>query len=156
MLAFEKYIGHALPAEYRAFLLQHNGGTPEPDAFLIDTGFGDQEDRVECFFPLRPLELGEVEVEEYEQLRVWPLHCAWDDLQSDMQDLYEGVEFTEPLLPIGTDGCSNYFCVVLSGKRTGAVVFLDHETAENYPLGESFNKFLATLRLGEENEDEDE
>ncbi|HEY7327587.1 MAG TPA: SMI1/KNR4 family protein [Gemmataceae bacterium] len=33
--AFETYIGHKLPTDYRQFLLQHNGGHPEPDAFLL-------------------------------------------------------------------------------------------------------------------------
>lgn len=143
--AFEQHIGHPLPAAYRAFLLRHNGGHPDPDALTLNTEFGPQEDIVFCFFPLRDLGLGTVEVEELDQLKTWPLHCAWDDLQNDLVNLYE-VELDEPLLPIGTDGSTNYFCVVLTGDRAGSIVFLDNETAEPTALAPGFDEFLASLR----------
>lgn len=143
--AFETYIGHPLPAAYRAFLLRDNGGHPDPDALTLATEFGPQEDIVFCFFPLRDRSLGEVEVEEMDELRTWPLHCAWDDLQSDLKELYETAP-AEPLLPIGTDGSGNYYCVVLAGGRTGSIVFLDHETAEPAALAPGFDEFLASLR----------
>lgn len=38
LAAFERHIGHALPAEYREFLLAHNGGRPVPDAFTLTVG----------------------------------------------------------------------------------------------------------------------
>jgi len=146
--AFEEYIGHKLPADYREFLLQHNGGHPAPDAFFIDTGsgFGPAEDIVMCFFPLRDRALGSVTVEDLEELRTWPLHCAWDDLQSDLENLYAEAGIEEPLLPTGTDGSSNYFCIVLDGPRNGNVVFLDHETGETFFLADSFTAFLDSLR----------
>jgi len=56
------------------------------------------------------------------------------------------LELDPPLLPIGTDGSSNYISLVLTGDRTGAVVFLDHETAEEWPLAPSFSAFLNSLR----------
>lgn len=144
--AFEKHIGHQLPQAYREFLLAHNGGRPVPDAFKLTTDHRDpEEDLVMCFFPLQDLSLGKVEVEEMQELRTWPLHCAWDDLQDDLEHLYE-TELDPPLLPIGTDGSSNYISLVLRGERTGAVVFLDHETAEDWPLAPSFLAFLESLR----------
>ncbi|HYE20854.1 MAG TPA: SMI1/KNR4 family protein [Tepidisphaeraceae bacterium] len=144
--AFEKHIGHELPTEYREFLLAHNGGRPVPDAFTLTADDrGPEEDLVMCFFPLRDLSLGAVAVGEMEDLRTWPLHCAWDDLQNDLENLYE-TELDPPLLPIGTDGSSNYISLVLSGERAGAVVFLDNETAEDWPLAPSFKAFLASLR----------
>jgi len=147
--AFEAYIGHKLPAGYRQFLLQHNGGHPEHDAFLLNAGYGEEEDIVMCFFPNRDLKLGSVTVGDLEELRTWPLHCAWDDLQNDLVNLYAEAGIDEPLLPTGTDGSSNYFCVVLSGARAGAVVFLDHETGETHALADSFDTFLASLRKRE-------
>ena len=142
---FESYIGHALPEDYRSFLLEHNGGSPVPDAFTL-TLFGNQEeDVVLCFFPLRDLKLGTVEVEEFEELRTWPLHCAWDDLQNDLANLYER-ELDNPVLPIGTDGSTNYFCVVLDGDRRGAVLFLESEMADTVLLADSFSQFLDLLR----------
>ncbi|WP_425618274.1 SMI1/KNR4 family protein [Anatilimnocola sp. NA78] len=143
--AFEKHIGHKLPSAYREFLLTHNGGRPVPDAFMLTTDDREpEEDLVLCFFPLRDISLGEVDVEEMDELHTWPLHCAWDDLQNDLENLYE-MELDPPLLPIGTDGSSNYLSLVLSGERAGAVVFLDHETAEDWPLAPSFSAFLDSL-----------
>jgi hypothetical protein len=147
--AFEKCIGHRLPADYRQFILQHNGGHPEPDAFLLNAGNGEEEDIVLCFFPLRDLELGYVRVESFEELQTWPLHCAWDDLQSDLENLYSEAGIEEPLLPVGTDGSGNYICIVLTGIRAGAVVFLNHETGESHPLAENFTSFLDSFRKRE-------
>jgi hypothetical protein len=143
--AFEQYIGHPLPPAYRDFLLLHNGGRPVPDAFTLTMGRRSEENLVMCFFPLRDLSLGSVGVEELEELRTWPLHCAWDDLQNDLKNLYR-IELDPPLLPVGTDGSSNYICLVLSGEQAGAVVFLDHEMAEQRPLAPDWNAFLDSLR----------
>jgi hypothetical protein len=143
--AFEEYIGYELPAPYREFLLEHNGGRPVPDAFIMHSDRGEEEDIVMCFFPLRGLKVGAVEVEDLEGLRTWPLHCAWDDLQNDLQNLYEK-DLDPPLLPIGTDGSCNYISLILTGDQTGAVVFLDNETAEPWPLAPSFPAFLESLR----------
>jgi hypothetical protein len=151
--AFEKHIGHKLPTDYRRFLLQHNGGHPEPDAFLLNAGYGEEENSVMCFFPMRDLKLGNVRVADLEELRTWPLHCAWDDLQSDLKNLYAEAGIEEPLLPTGTDGSSNYICIVLDGARRGTVVFLDHETGETHPLAKDFTSFLGSLRQREQNED---
>ena len=142
---FEELVGFRLPDDYRDFLLQHNGGCPEPDAFTLSIWGFDEEDVVMCFFPMRDLSLGTVEVEEFDELRSWPLHCAWEDLQNDLKNLYEQ-ELDETLLPIGTDGSSNYFCLVLDGPRRGNVLFLEHEMAETEALAESFTVFIAGLR----------
>ena len=143
--AFEEHIGHQLPEDYRQFLLEHNGGQPDPDAFTLRMDDWEEENLVMCFFPNRELSLGAVEIEEFEELRTWPLHCAWDDLRQDLVNLYEK-ELDEPVLPIGTDGSSNYFCIVLDGDRKGSILFLEHEMAETVLLGDSFTSFLASLR----------
>jgi hypothetical protein len=98
---------------------------------------------------MRDLKLGSVTVDDIEELRTWPLHCAWDDLQSDLESLYAEAGIDEPLLPTGTDGSGNYFCIVLAGLRAGAVVFLDHETGETHPLADTFDAFLTSLRKRE-------
>ncbi len=36
IVAFEREIGYALPEDYRAFMLRHNGGVPHPDAIFVD------------------------------------------------------------------------------------------------------------------------
>lgn len=145
---FETQIGHRLPDDYREFLLTHNGGRPEPDAFTLTIWGHAEEDVVMCFFPMRDLSLGTVEVEDFAELRSWPLHCAWEDLSNDLRNLYE-IELDETLLPIGTDGSGNYFCVVLDGSRRGSILFLEHEMAGTEPLADSFMAFLAGLRQRE-------
>ena len=149
--AFESLIGHALPADYRRFLLEHNGGSPRPDAFTFNLFGRDEEDLVMCFFPLRDLILGEVDVQDLSELRTWPLHCAWNDLQNDLVHLYQK-KLEHPLLPIGTDGSGNYFCIVLSGSQTGAVLFHEHELADTCVLVSSFDEFLTSLRPRERND----
>lgn len=145
LAAFEKYIGYRLPSPYAEFLLRHNGGHPAPDAFLVGQGRRREEHFLFCFFPLRRLALGKVEVRTMEELRKWPLHCAWDDLQHDLRKVYK-TSLKPPLLPIGTDGLSNYISIALAGARAGAIVFLDHKTAKPWPLAPSFPAFLASLR----------
>ena len=145
--AFEKRIGHKLPSDYRSFLLKHNGGHPDPDAFTFDSGRGNEENIVLCFFPMRDVKFGDVDVIGLDGLRKWPVH-AWDDLQNDLVNLYE-IELDHPLLPIGTDGSSNYFCIVLDGKQSRSIVFLDHETAESTLLADSFATFLGLLKSRE-------
>lgn len=143
--SFEDHIGYRLPEDYRQFLLRHNGGHPDPDAFTLDIFDYEEEDVVMCFFPMRDLSLGSIEVEEFQEIRCWPLHCAWKDLQDDLKNEYQ-IELDESLLPIGTDGSSNYFCVVLSGNRKGHILFLEHENAETALLADSFSAFLDSLR----------
>ena len=50
------------------------------------------------------------------------------------------------MLPIGTDGLSNYITIVLAGEKTGGVAFLDHKTAKAWPLAPSLPMFLDSLR----------
>lgn len=145
IVAFEAMIRHSLPMDYRRFLLEHNGGSPRPDAFTFNLFGRDEEDIVMCFFPMRDLKIAEVEVEELGELRTWPVHCAWNDLQHDLVHLYQN-KLDNPLLPIGTDGSGNYFCLVLSGDQKDTVLFVEHENLETYRLANNFDDFIQTLR----------
>ena len=69
--------------------------------------------------------------------------------KASIGDLARGMELADPLLPIGMDGSSNYFCVVLTGERWGSVLFFDHEMADTVELADSFSAFLASLRPNE-------
>ncbi len=142
IVRFEEHIGHNLSEEYRMFLLEHNGGRPKPDAFTLVMDDTEEENLVYCLFPMQDISLGNVKVED---LRSWPIHCAWQDLQDDLANLYKK-ELDEPLLPIGTDGSSNYFCIVLAGKQKGSILFLEHEMAETAFIADSFSGFLGALR----------
>lgn len=145
--ALEALLGFALPAEYRRFLLKHNGGRPRPDAITVIVDEMEDEDIVMCFFPAGDL-AEQWQAMELEQLRKWPLHCAWKDFQSDLQSMYEA-EVARTLLPIGTDGSGNYFCIVLDGEETGSVLFFEHEMGETSLLANNFDSFLDALRARE-------
>ena len=145
LATFEKYVGHPLPPAYRSFLLRYNGGRPEPDAFQLRAGRRQEEHIVMCFFPMRALTLGQIEVDDPKELLNWPLHCAWDDLRNDLEHLYK-TKLDPPLLPIATDGLSNYVSIVLAGEKKGAMVFLDHKTGKPWPLAPTFSSFLHRLR----------
>ena len=143
--ALEAHIGFSLPEDYKAFARQHNGGRPEPDAFDFINEFEDQEeDIVFCFFPLRDIDCGEMTDITMEDLADWPIHCAWDDLQNDYREIYEQ-DPEQQVLPIGTDGSSNYIAILLEGDGAGSIVFFEHEMARISPLAPDFDAFLEQL-----------
>ena len=148
IVALEKRVCAKLPASYKKFLRTQNGGKPAPNAFQL----GGEVHIVECFFPVRSVPCSHFQNMTVDDLSDWPVQCAWEDLQKDLHGLYadcgldnQGYRL-DRLLPIGTDGCSNYLCLVLDGDEAGSVVFFDHETAGVTPLADSFSEFLAMLR----------
>lgn len=145
---FEKRVGAKLPADYKAFLKKHNGGRPRPNGFEL----GGEPWGIECFFPLRDFDPAEVEDVGFDDLPSWPVQCAWDDLQTDLKGLYADCDLDNQgyaldcLLPIGTDGQGNYFCLVLEGEEAGSLIFFDHETGCVTLLAGSFSEFITRLR----------
>ena len=133
------------PSDYAG--LVYNGGKPRPNSFDL----GGRQWGVECFFPLREFDPSEVEGVGFDDLVNWPVQCAWDDLQNDLQGLYADCDLDNQgydlnrLLPVGTDGYSNYFCLVLDGNNAGSLVFFDHETGCVTPLAVSFSEFITGL-----------
>lgn len=148
--ALESHIGFSLPDDYKKFLREHNGGCPEPNAFYFINEFGDrEEDIVECFFPVRDIDCGAMTEVSMDDLPDWPVTCAWDDLQSDYRDIYEQ-EPERQVLPIGTDGSSNYIALLLEGDDAGEIVFFEHEMARVSLLAPNLNAFLEMLHESEE------
>ena len=140
---FEAWIGEELPPDYQAFLLEHNGGQPQPDGFCYQSD--EPNNGVFCFFPLLGLDAEHASTGTIDDLLKFPLHKAWIDLQSELETMCDELEiedFDEVLLPIGTDGCGNYICLELT---SAGVVFYDHETWERTPLADDFTKFLDKL-----------
>lgn len=131
LLAFERRIGRKLPADYRAFLLEHNGGTP--DATLV-----------------------KVRGVSSAVKRLHGLHNgpSWARLES-LRRSHAG-RVPAGLLPIGADPFGNVFCLGLAGRWRGKVWFWDHEgeADEDEPprvdnlklVAASFASFLAKLR----------
>ena len=100
---FEAKLGHPLPGDYRAFLLEHNGGTPQPAAFAL----GCDVSEVHLLYGLH-------DGPEYAQLE-WALRTYAGRVPPD-------------LLPIGSDPGGNELCVCLAGGRRGRIYFWDHES----------------------------
>jgi hypothetical protein len=121
-------LGHPLPASYKAFLGEHDGGQPVRDTFTFEQHDRVDEDRVHFFLGIRPAPYGDL----VESL--------------GYGDMVPGV------LPIGGDPFGNSIC--LDTRRGGdAVVFWDHEECYEdepddsnlYPIAPDFRTFLDSL-----------
>jgi hypothetical protein len=116
----ERALGTRLPDEYKAFLLRHNGGGPEPDRFGAAAPWGGS---VLDFF-----------------LRV-------DGGQYD--DLLQVNARLEPppgLVAVASDAGGNYVCVATDDARRGEVHFwaID-EGGETFKIASTFTEFLASF-----------
>ena len=132
LIAFEKELGIKLPADYRAFLLKHNGGMPEPNALDVKIDDFVVQDGVTCFSAIT-------------EDRVFSF--------SYFLDVYEG-RIPKNLFPIA-DGLSvDLICLSVSGDDYGKVYFWDHnwEVTDGEPdysnvhwIADSFTEFLDKL-----------
>jgi cell wall assembly regulator SMI1 len=119
---FEATIGSELPADYREFLLQHNGGQPEDGVFSVPS-WGTSV--VQEFFGLgitRPGSSIEAALESVEEV------------------LPEGV------IPIGCEPGGVFLCIDLLGSKRGHIYLADFASSDKlYEVAPSFASFLATL-----------
>jgi cell wall assembly regulator SMI1 len=132
LVRFEKEIGHRLPADYRAFLLAHNGGRPNPSDF---------------FFP--------GERDAFDTLHhTYGLHDGPDYFRLDIA--YESHKEFIPttLVPFADDPGGNAYCIGIAGKHSGKVYFWNHEMAWSPEglrlLANSFTEFLQSLKSADE------
>lgn len=139
---FETKLGARLPEDYRAFLLEHNGGKPEKRAFMapddpLDEDSELYERELAGFYALHEQNapVGEATMDAFK------LDEAWRDLQNDVPD--------NTLLPISQDTSGSYICLELSKEKFGSVCFFDHEYEVATTLAESFEAFLNTLTSGQ-------
>lgn len=147
LFELEKRVGAALPADYRHFLLLHNGGQPEPSDFLVP-GWRFMASLVNEFDGIKVLENQDVE----------------DD---NSVDLLWNIEVFEDRLPknflfIGRDPGGNGILLSLHPDTYGKIYFWDHENEPeegledlaDYPniyfLANSFTEFLDSLKTEEE------
>lgn len=118
----EAIIGKKLPADYRAFLLEFNGGRPENNVFPVP------EDRtsagVDRFYGL----LGKRESGDL----LFQRQLLLDRMPKDM-------------LPIGDASCGNCICLSFRSDSFGNVFFWDHELE---PLGGTDVSFSNLFRVG--------
>jgi len=128
--AFEKRQDLELPAPYREFLLQANGGKPMLAEFMVDS-WGSS--RVTTFFGL-------VQDPSYNLDRYVEVHR-------------ESLAIT--LLPIGCDPGGNVIAIRVAGEYAGRVEFAPHdfvdrdevsEVLPSYPVARDFDEFFAGLQ----------
>jgi hypothetical protein len=128
---FEVRLGTALPADYRQFLLAHNGGEFVPDEIVLPS-------QGQPFASIGPL---------------FGLHDGPLSLESVCENL-EG-EIPADVLAFGEDVGGNLLCIGIRGNLRGKVYFWDHN--RSFPgagepgwsgmtlLAESFEEFVAAL-----------
>lgn len=128
---FEQRHAIKIPAEYREFLLTHNGGAPEPDTINFPDGSNTSALK-----------------------QIYGIHNGpyWANLE-DAIDCYQG-RMPEEFIPFGDDPMGNAFIICTSGENEGKVYFWDHENEygeqphyDNITfLADSFYKLLENLQ----------
>jgi hypothetical protein len=134
----EQLIGSPLPADYRAFLLTHNGGKPSLTGFRMEReGRGYSESSVAWLYGIQ---------DGGEFFNSFELH-------------YRGLRGRMPahIIPIGSDPGGNQICISVAGPDLGRVYFWDHEKEADpdedeepgydnlYFVANSFSDFLNGL-----------
>lgn len=96
----EQRIGQPIPAAYRAFLIAHNGGQPDPDGFSSYAENGEVHDQslVSWFFGLNT-------------------GSYYNDLEQHYQLVLER-RVPSDLLPIASDPGGNLICLSVDGSST--------------------------------------
>ena len=102
----EQKFGIQFPEQYRQFLLQHNGGHPEPNVFAVP---GDpipgQSSMLEWFYCIDSTDVNHIERMILTFRERMPSEC----------------------IPIGCDPGGNQICLVISGDDAGKIFYWDHE-----------------------------
>jgi hypothetical protein len=128
--ALEKQLQVRLPASYRNFLLEHNGGELSPNVFLISEREGN--DNLRYLF-------GIGDDEDYSI--------------SGYMEIYSG-RIPDNFLAIGADDLGNLVCLSIKGDDVGKIYFWDHdwEVVEGVPdysnvtlVADSFSQLLEEL-----------
>lgn len=134
--AFEKKLGFALPADYRAFLLAYNGGRPTVGWV---TGRDDDPNTPYAYGDAVSVFFGLGRVPEWARLRA-PSEMDW--------------ELPPRTLFIAEDAGGNMFALECEGKNL--VRFVDHESgdpvSDGRVLAEGFTDLLMRIRTVEEQE----
>ncbi len=121
----ERRLNARLPESYCRFLIRNNGGVPTPETVDIPDAPGSPTD-VQVFFGIG------------RAIRTSDLN--WN------VDTFLG-RVPEGLLPIACDSAGNLFCLGLSGRMAGQVVYCQIEGGgAPYPVAPDFEAFLEKLR----------
>ncbi|HZH17577.1 MAG TPA: SMI1/KNR4 family protein [Archangium sp.] len=130
--SFEVKHGLALPASYKEFLLDTNGGRPGRDLFANNEFEANPLGRIHIFFGLKdPVVSCNLD---------WNLDVFGDRIPTD-------------LLPIATTEGIDKICLSVGGKQPGAVFYWDGHARSGernlYFLADDFSSFIASLHADE-------
>ncbi len=135
---FERDFNIRLPDDYRAFLLQNNGGRPEEDWCFDFVEVGRTEVTGSCVSDFYALDPDEV--------------MRWHDLRRARFAQIDSQKLPDGLLIIAVDPGGNYICMSVAEEDYGHVVFANHElevSETGYhvvsPVADSFTDFLDML-----------
>jgi len=122
----EERIARPLPASYRAFLLNHNGGTPEPDTIDIQDA-------------------------SFKTTDVQVLHGIDDEFTScDLLSSWENLDGCKEnqLLPVAHDSGGHSFALVVAEEEYGHVYYFDSTEIPPKPyfVANDFDEFLSKIR----------
>ena len=109
------------PAEFKTFVLQYNGATPEADTF-------DTVNTCERVFN-RLLSLNKSDIE-----------TVWNCLGDDASWLIDGLDWR--YVPFANDPFGNFICF---DRTNDHIVFWDHETGEIEEVADDFATFIDSL-----------
>ncbi len=129
----EKELDLSLPSDYKEFMLQVNGGTPEEDLIFR---FTDVVTKKVNNSDLRELFVFYFDEEKNED--------SFDDILRIYNSMVAEQLIPPFFLPIGDDSGGNPICINLSNDDYGAILFCDHEL-ENTDTG-----FLAASKIADD------
>lgn len=131
LVALERQLGVVLPENYKLFLLNHNGGRPKPNFFLIHGFERNPFGSIHYFFGID------------------------DDVKSsDVGWNYKTYYGRMPreLLPIAGDGSGNVICLSIKGANKEFIYYWDHDAETSAPtydnlylISDSFDNFLSGI-----------
>lgn len=130
----EQQLGVIFPPDYRAFLLAHNGGYPDPNVFPISGLQSDDHGILEWFFCIQAGD--------------------YNDLIRNTSTFRGRVP--PNLIPIASDPGGNLICLSVTGRDVGTVYYWDHEEEVDegeppdytnvYFIADSFSTLLDSLK----------
>lgn len=129
----EKRMGIRLPDDYKEFLMQFNGGQPEPATFDFTGVDGCENDSVVNNF---------LSIHDGKE----------DNFEIDYFFYTKNKRIPDNVAPIARDPAGNLICICLSGSNRGKIYFWDHELEFEKPgpsnlayIAKSFSEFFSML-----------
>jgi len=131
ILDLEHRLGHSIPADYKRFLLDYNGGSPQQNCHEVQNTEGTNIGSaiaIRWFYSIGgPEDLSSVflfgGITEREIRKVYSIEWNYSTFRE---------RIPKNFLPIGCDSGGNQICISLYGEDEGNIWYWDHD-AETYP-----------------------